>query len=65
MLACVVLALAASAVLIFWRFNSDLTRAPARVEGGGTVIATGCGPIEYSEAGTGIHLLAVHGSGGG
>ena len=29
------------------------------------MIATRCGPIEYQEAGTGVPLLAVHGSGGG
>lgn len=28
-------------------------------------MATPCGPIEYQEAGTGVPLLAVHGTGSG
>ena len=32
---------------------------------GGTIVSTPCGQIEYQEAGAGIPLLAVHGSGGG
>lgn len=54
-----------TALLIWWRFDSDIKLARARVANGGTLIATRCGPIEYHEAGTGVPLLAVHGSGGG
>ena len=32
---------------------------------GSVLLPTRCGPIEYQEAGTGVPLLAVHGSGGG
>jgi pimeloyl-ACP methyl ester carboxylesterase len=54
-----------AALLIWWRFDSDIKLARDRVANGGTLIATRCGPIEYQEAGTGVPLLAVHGSGGG
>jgi len=54
-----------AALLIWWRFDSDMGRASARVSHGSTLVATHCGPIEYQEAGTGVPLLAVHGSGGG
>jgi pimeloyl-ACP methyl ester carboxylesterase len=39
--------------------------ATARVAQGSTLVATPCGVIEYQEAGSGVPLLAVHGSGGG
>jgi 2-hydroxy-6-oxonona-2,4-dienedioate hydrolase len=39
--------------------------ARAHVAQGSILIQTPCGPIEYQEAGTGVPLLAVHGSGGG
>jgi 2-hydroxy-6-oxonona-2,4-dienedioate hydrolase len=54
-----------AALLIWWRFDSDLQQARARVAHGSVLIATRCGLIEYQEAGTGVPLLAVHGSGGG
>ena len=57
--------LVGAAVLIWWRFDSDIKRANARVAHGSALVATRCGPIEYQEAGTGVPLLAVHGSGGG
>ena len=59
----VLLVLAAS--WITWRFDRDMTTARARAAQGGVLIDTRCGPIEYQEAGTGVPLLAVHGSGGG
>jgi 2-hydroxy-6-oxonona-2,4-dienedioate hydrolase len=52
-------------VLVWWRFESNIAAAHARVGQGSVVIDTPCGPIEYQEAGTGAPLLAVHGSGGG
>ena len=52
-------------LLVGWRFNQDLQLASARAAHGSVLIATRCGPIEYQEAGTGVPLLAVHGSGGG
>jgi 2-hydroxy-6-oxonona-2,4-dienedioate hydrolase len=54
-----------AALLIWWRFHSDIKQARARVAHGSVLIATGCGLIEYQEAGAGVPLLAVHGSGGG
>jgi pimeloyl-ACP methyl ester carboxylesterase len=59
------MALALVAVWIAGRFASDMDRARARVSHVSMRVATRCGPIEYQEAGTGVPLLAVHGSGGG
>ena len=50
---------------IWWRFQTDIEAARARVAHGSALIETGCGPIEYQEAGAGVPLLSVHGSGGG
>ena len=55
----------AAALLVGWRFDTDLAAARARAAQGSVVIATRCGPIEYQEAGAGVSLLVVHGSGGG
>ena len=59
------LALVSAALLIAWQFNVDLQRARANAAQGSVLMQTPCGPIEYQEAGTGVPLLAVHGSGGG
>ena len=59
------LALVGVAVITGWLFSRDMQRARAYAAQGSVLIATSCGPIEYQEAGTGIPLLAVHGSGGG
>lgn len=59
------LSLAVVVLAIWWRFQSDMTRAHARIANGSVLIATRYGPIEYQELGTGLPLLAVHGSGGG
>ena len=59
------LVLGITACWIGWRFDTDIEQARDRIAHGSTVIATRCGPIEYQETGTGIPLLAVHGSGGG
>jgi 2-hydroxy-6-oxonona-2,4-dienedioate hydrolase len=50
---------------VAWRFQTDIVQARDRVAHGSTIVATRCGPIEYQEAGSGVPLLAVHGSGGG
>ncbi len=60
-----VLASLGAAGLIGWQFNGDMQRARARAAQGSVLLQTRCGPIEYQEAGTGVPLLAVHGSGGG
>ncbi|MBC7483529.1 MAG: alpha/beta hydrolase [Rhizobacter sp.] len=59
------LILGIAALSVWWSFDSDIDQASARVAHGSTLVATRCGPIEYQEAGSGIPLLAVHGSGGG
>jgi 2-hydroxy-6-oxonona-2,4-dienedioate hydrolase len=48
-----------------WCFQADLATAATRLARGSIIVQTRCGPIEYQEAGSGIPLLAVHGSGGG
>ncbi len=53
------------AILIWWQFHTDIAIARARTLQGSTMIETPCGAIEYADAGEGIPLLAVHGSGGG
>ena len=60
-----VAALASGAGLVWWQFRADITAARLRVSTGSTVVDSPCGTIEYQEAGTGVPLLAVHGSGGG
>ena len=59
------LALSGLVLAVWSRFRADLADANIRISQGSAVIQTRCGPIEYQEAGTGIPLLAVHGSGGG
>ena len=59
------LALLCATLLVKWRFDSDMLRARAHASRGSVLLATRCGPIEYQEAGAGVPLLAVHGSGGG
>lgn len=59
------LAVVAAVLWIGWRFHADVTQARSRALQDGTVISTRCGPIEYEEAGQGVPLLMVHGSGGG
>ena len=53
------------ALLIVSRFRADLGRAHAHAAGGSELLQTRCGPIEFQQAGTGVPLLVVHGSGGG
>jgi 2-hydroxy-6-oxonona-2,4-dienedioate hydrolase len=59
------LVIIAASLFIWWRFQTDMASARTRISQGSVVIETECGSIEYQEAGTGIPLLAVHGSGGG
>ena len=54
-----------AAVSVGWRFTVDMASAKARAARAGSLIATRCGPIEYQQAGAGVPLLVVHGSGGG
>ncbi len=50
---------------IGWTFHRDITDARLRASAGSVVVDTGCGPIEYQQAGQGLPLLMIHGSGGG
>lgn len=53
------------ALPIHARFDRDLSRAAERAGEGSRLVDTRCGPIEVQEAGEGIPLLVIHGSGGG
>lgn len=57
--------LVAAGVWVGWRFHTDVQAATARAMQGGRAVSTRCGPIEYEEAGQGLPLLMIHGSGGG
>jgi pimeloyl-ACP methyl ester carboxylesterase len=57
--------LGSAALSTWWWFDRDIRKATAHSVHGSTMVATRCGPIEYQETGTGIPLLAIHGSGGG
>jgi pimeloyl-ACP methyl ester carboxylesterase len=61
----VAVALAAAALTVSSRFERDLALAAERAAQGSELIATRCGPIEVQQAGVGIPLLMIHGSGGG
>ena len=64
-LALVVVSALSATLIVKWRFDDDMQRARAHAILGSVLLSTRCGPIEYQEAGTGMPLLAVHGSGGG
>ena len=64
-LVALVFVLFGAASMTAWQFHSDMARARERAALGGVLLQTRCGPIEYQEAGDGIPLLVVHGSGGG
>ncbi len=59
------LALGAAAAAVGTSYRRDVAAATARAAQGGVVLATRCGPIEVAQAGAGVPLLMVHGSGGG
>ncbi len=61
----IALSLATASLWIWWRFDGDIQKAIERVARGSVLVQTSCGIIEYQEAGAGVPLLAVHGSGGG
>lgn len=63
--AALALMVAAAAFVVGTRFRHDLAIAAERAAQGSTVVPTRCGPIEVQQAGDGVPLLVVHGSGGG
>ena len=64
-LAILVAVMLVAALVVRARFETDLAVAAARAAQGSVVVATGCGPIEVQQAGDGVPLLVIHGSGGG
>jgi pimeloyl-ACP methyl ester carboxylesterase len=54
-----------AALVIRSRFTRDLAVAAERAALGSEVVTTRCGPIEVQQAGQGVPLLMIHGSGGG
>jgi 2-hydroxy-6-oxonona-2,4-dienedioate hydrolase len=61
----VILIFTGTAVWIGLRFDADMQQARAHSAQGSTLVDTRCGPIEVQQAGAGLPLLVVHGSGGG
>ena len=61
----IVASLVAAALVIRSRFERDLTVAAERAAQASAVVTTRCGAIEVQQAGEGIPLLMIHGSGGG
>ena len=57
--------LAAVAAFVSLRYRRELAAARATVARGSVMDATGSGPIEYGEQGSGVPLLSIHGAGGG
>ena len=55
----------AVAAVVWWQFRTDIRAVQTRVSFGSAVKQASCGAIEYADAGAGVPLLAVHGSGGG
>ncbi|MDP2251749.1 MAG: alpha/beta fold hydrolase, partial [Hydrogenophaga sp.] len=61
----VALGLLIAALWTGWHFRQDMARATVLAGAGSEVVETRCGPIEVQQAGQGIPLLMIHGSGGG
>ena len=64
-LAAVITVVLVAALVIRARFEADLAVAVKRAAQGSVIVTTRCGPIEVQQAGDGIPLLVIHGSGGG
>jgi pimeloyl-ACP methyl ester carboxylesterase len=61
----IVLAVLIPGGLVYRQYRADLSQAYQRIAGGGKMIETACGPIQYTEFGEGAPMLIVHGAGGG
>ncbi|MDO8906740.1 alpha/beta fold hydrolase [Hydrogenophaga sp.] len=61
----IALALLVTALWTGTRFRHDIERATTLAATGSEMVDTRCGPIEVQQAGQGIPLLMIHGSGGG
>lgn len=60
-----VVTLLALAGWVYARYEFDLSEVTARLVRDSHVATTACGPIEYSDVGSGPAVLAIHGAGGG
>ncbi len=54
-----------AAIVTYVVYHRDIGAARAQLRTGSRIISTPCGPIEYSDFGTGMPVLAIHGAGGG
>lgn len=61
----IVMALLIACIVTSAIYQRDLNAAFTRISAKSTIVTTPCGQIEYQEAGRGVPLLVVHGSGGG
>ena len=61
----VVTAVAVTVLAVRTRFERDIALAAEHAAQDSTMMDTRCGPIEMQQAGEGIPLLMIHGSGGG
>jgi 2-hydroxy-6-oxonona-2,4-dienedioate hydrolase len=55
----------ACAIVVWRRYQTDISGARSRVSSGSRVADTPCGLIEYADVGTGPVIFAIHGAGGG
>jgi pimeloyl-ACP methyl ester carboxylesterase len=53
------------AVSVYASYRVDLAETRRELSTGSAVANTECGPVEYSDAGSGPAVLAIHGAGGG
>jgi hypothetical protein len=51
--------------LVYRQYQHSMSLAHQRISGGGKMIETACGPIQYTEFGEGALILIIHGAGGG
>ncbi len=61
----IAIGLIAAVVLVSAAYLWDMNRAYERIRGKSTVIPSPYGDIEYTEGGSGLPVLVIHGSGGG
>jgi pimeloyl-ACP methyl ester carboxylesterase len=54
-----------ASALVYQSYRAEIDDARTSVEGGGRVISTARGVIQFAESGHGMPLLSIHGAGGG
>jgi 2-hydroxy-6-oxonona-2,4-dienedioate hydrolase len=65
LLALVGAGVAGAGAVTYLSYQRDIRQARQRISGRSQIVATSCGPIEYSVVGDGPAVLVVHGAGGG